>query len=218
MKKMNRRQFFRTSVGALCLSQFPSNFLLAQSDSGSASITDFIHNEIASGSFPGAGLLMYQHGKPMIEYYEGTYCSSAVRDIRLTNDVIHMLCSFSKGVSATDVAIACQKKLISYDVPLSTYIPGYRGAWKDETTIRHLLTHTAGIPNCALKSVYTEDLWTQTVQACCDYKVEWRPGSRSEYHPKAGMFLAAEAVRSRIEGRPSWEEICREWLLDPIGT
>jgi CubicO group peptidase (beta-lactamase class C family) len=48
--------------------------------------------------------------------------------------------------------------------------------------------------------------------------VEWRPGSRSEYHAKTGLFLAAEALRSRLPGRPSWEEICREWLLDPIGA
>jgi CubicO group peptidase (beta-lactamase class C family) len=32
------------------------------------------------------------------------------------------------------------------------------------------------------------------------------------------MFLAAEAVRSQVPGRPSWEMICREWLLDPIGA
>jgi CubicO group peptidase (beta-lactamase class C family) len=32
------------------------------------------------------------------------------------------------------------------------------------------------------------------------------------------MFLAAEAVRSHLPGRPAWETICRNWLLDPIGA
>jgi CubicO group peptidase (beta-lactamase class C family) len=32
------------------------------------------------------------------------------------------------------------------------------------------------------------------------------------------MFLAAEAVRSQLPGRPTWESVCREWLLDPIGA
>ena len=181
-------------------------------------VIDFIHNEIAAGSFPGACLLVHQHGRKVAEHYEGVYCSGTVRDNALSKDVLHMLYSFSKAVSATVVAIARQKKLIDYDAPLHTYIPDYRGKWKDETTLRHLLNHTAGIPNCDLKSVYTEDRWAAALQTCCEAKAEWKPGSRSEYHAKAAMFLAAEAVRSQSPGRPTWEMICREWLLDPIGA
>ena len=182
------------------------------------SVVDFIHDEIVAGSFPGAGLLVYQKGKLALEYFEGTYCDSATRNKVINRDVVHMLHSFSKGVSATVVTIAQQKKIIDFDAPLGTYIPSYKGHWKDETTIRHLLTHSAGIPNCELKAVDTEDDWLAAVEACCAAKVEWQPGSRSEYHARSGVFLAAEAVRSRIEGRPSWEQICREWLLDPIGA
>lgn len=37
-----------------------------------------------------------------------------------------------------------QKKL-SLDVPVYTYLPGFRGVSKDSITLRHLLTHTAGL-------------------------------------------------------------------------
>ena len=183
-----------------------------------SAVIDFIHNEIAAGSFPGACLLVHQHGRKVAEHFEGVYCSSTVRANPLDRDVTHMLYSFSKAVSATVLAIARQKKVIDYDAPLHTCIPGYRGKWKDETSIRHLLNHTAGIPNCDLKSVYTEDRWAAALQTCCEAKAEWKPGSRSEYHAKCAMFLAAEAVRSQLPGRPSWETICRDWLLDPIGA
>jgi CubicO group peptidase (beta-lactamase class C family) len=183
-----------------------------------APVIDFIREEIAAGSFLGACLLVHQQGQKVAEHFEGVYCSDTVRDNALGKDVSHMLYSFSKGVSATIVAIARQKGLIDYDAPLHAYIPGYRGGWKSETTIRHLLNHTAGIPNCNLNSVYTEDLWAAALQTCCEAAVEWKPGSRSEYHAKSAMFLAAEAVRSQVPGRPSWERICRDWLLDPIGA
>lgn len=217
--QISRRQFLWTTAGALVFTQFPCSWLRAQTKAtGSAAVTDFIHSEIAAGSFPGAGLLVFQNGKLALEYFDGTYCSSTVRDNPMNRNVTHMLYSFSKGVSATVVAIAHQKKLIDFDVPLSTYIPGYKGEWKDETTIRHLLTHSAGIPNIPLKAVYTEEQWSAAVEACCAAKVEWKPGSKTEYHARSGLFLAAEAVRSRIAGRPTWESICREWLLDPIGA
>lgn len=216
--QISRRQFLGVATGAFVFSQFPGSWLQAQTAAAPASVVDFIHNEIVTGSFPGAGLLVFQRGKLVLEHFEGTYCSSTVRDNPMKRDVTHMLYSFSKGVSATLVAIARQKKLIDFDAPLSTYIPGYKGEWKDETTIRHLLTHTAGIPNVPLGAVYTEEAWQQAVETCCAAKVEWKPGSRSEYHARSAMFLAAEAVRSRIAGRPSWESIAREWLLDPIGA
>ena len=181
-------------------------------------VIDLIHDEIVAGTFPGACLLVHQRGRKVAEHYEGTYCSSTLRDNPLGPDVRHMLYSFSKGVSATMVAIARQRKLIDYDVPLCTYIPRYRGGWKDETTIRHLLNHTAGIPGCDLKPVYTEEEWDAALQTCCEALVEWKPGSRSDYHAKSAAFLAAEAVRSRVPGRPAWETLCREWLLDPIGA
>jgi len=128
-----------------------------------------------------------------------------------------MLCSFSKGVSATAIVLAHQRKLIDYDLPVRAYIPEYRGGWKDITTIRHLLTHSAGIPKCPIAAVYTPEEWQKGIESCCAAAVEWEPGSRTEYHGTSGMFLAAEAAR-RVLGMASWEEVCRELVFDPIGA
>jgi CubicO group peptidase (beta-lactamase class C family) len=91
-----------------------------------AFVVDFIHHEIEAGTFPGACLLVYHRGQCVVHYFEGHYCSETARKSALHRDVSHMLYSFSKGVSATVVAIARQKNLIDYDAPLHRYIPGYR--------------------------------------------------------------------------------------------
>jgi CubicO group peptidase (beta-lactamase class C family) len=177
----------------------------------------FIEAELAAGTFPGAGLLVERKGERLLERYWGTYCSSTQRDVPLDASVNHMLYSFSKGISATAIVVAHQRKLIDYDAPISTYIPEYRGGWKDLITIRKLLTHAAGIPSCPLESVYTSELWEKGVDLCCATPVEWEPGSKTVYHGASAMFLAAAATR-RVMGNATWEEICRELVFDPIGA
>ncbi|MFA6566767.1 MAG: serine hydrolase domain-containing protein [Victivallales bacterium] len=180
-------------------------------------LVDFIGMELANGSFPGAGLMVDRNGDRLFEHYWGTYCSHGQRANPLDARVSHMLYSFSKGISATVIMIAHQKKLVDYDAPVHAYIPEYRGGWKDVTTIRHLLTHSAGIPRCPLSAVYTHDEWGKGVAACCAAPVEWEPGSKTEYHAASGLFLAAEAVRRTMK-MASWEEICREFLFTPLNA
>jgi len=180
-------------------------------------VIKFIETEIADGTFPGAGMVVTQHGKKVFENFWGTYCSPHRRSDMLNERVVHMLYSFSKAISATVIVLARQKGLIDYDVAISTYIPEYSGGWKNNTTIRHLLTHAAGIPNCPSFAAYSDDEWLRCLQSCCDEEVQWEPGSRTTYHWASGLFLAAEAVRRVMHGT-SWETICREWLFEPIGA
>lgn len=178
-------------------------------------VVAYIESELAKGTFPGASLIVDHHGMVVFQQNWGTYCSPTRRDTPVDNNVSHMLYSVSKGISATVIVIAHQQGLIDYDAPLYTYIPEYRGKWKDTCTIRHLLTHSAGIPNCALKAVDTPDAWENAVAVCCTYAVEWEPGSRTAYHATTGMLLVSEAVR-RASGLPTWEAVCRKLLFDPL--
>lgn len=180
-------------------------------------LVEFIKAELATDSFPGAGIIVSQQGAQIFERYWGTYCSQTQRAVPLDARVSHMLYSYSKGVSATVIVLAHQKKLINYDVPLHTYIPEYRGEWKDVTTIRHLLTHSDGIPRCPLEGAYTDEEWRKYVASCCTAPVDWEPGSKTEYHSLSGLFLAAEAVRRTMNMAP-WEEICREFLFEPLNA
>lgn len=180
-------------------------------------LAGFIERELAAGSFPGAGVMVARHGERLFERYWGTYCSYTQRANPLDASVSHMLYSFSKGVSATVIVLAHQKKLIDYDAPVHAYIPEYRGARKDVTTLRHLLTHSAGIPQCPLAGVYTQEDWRKGVASCCAAPVAWEPGSKTEYHGTSGLFLAAEAVRRTLNMAP-WEDICREFLFAPLNA
>ena len=95
----------------------------------------FIERELAAGTFPGASLLVARNGDQLFERHWGTYCSTTQRDNPLDAGVHHMLYSFSKGVSATAIVLAHQRRLIDYDAPVRAYVPEYCGGFKDGTTI-----------------------------------------------------------------------------------
>jgi len=181
------------------------------------SATDWIQEKIAERLFPGAAILAARSGKPFLEGYWGSFCDVEERDNPVGPDVVHMLYSFSKGVTSTLVVSAEADGLFDYDDSVHEYIPEFRKKGKDVVTVRHLLTHSAGLPSVPASHALGEEAWQRNLQALCEAELEWPPGSRTAYHGWQGMFLAAEVVR-RVTGMQSWETICQERLFKPLGT
>lgn len=178
---------------------------------------DFVSQEQAAGSFPGAALAATRHGRLFLERYWGTYSSSERRDNPYDGGVVNMVYSFSKAISATVVVMAHQKGFLDYDVPVSSYLPEFKGGGKEAITVRHLLTHAAGLPTVPLGPVADEEQWDRAIATLCAAEVEWEPGSRTAYHALSGLLLAAEVVRRKVDRKP-WEQLCREWLFEPLGA
>jgi CubicO group peptidase (beta-lactamase class C family) len=175
----------------------------------------FMLSQIAAGTAPGAALIASRAGKVLVQAYRGTYCSLHNRMEALTPEVLHPVYSYSKLVSATVAVIAHQEGRVDYDAPVSKFIPEFTGGGKDGITLRHLMTHSAGIPNVPLGPVRTQAEWDRALKAVCAASTEWEPGSRTAYHALSGMFTAAAVVRSQYGGR-TWEDICQEKLFRPL--
>jgi CubicO group peptidase (beta-lactamase class C family) len=177
----------------------------------------FVEAEVKAGSMPGAALVATRGGRKFVEHYCGTYRGFDGADKPFGPGVSSALFSFSKGISATVAVMAHQDGLIDYDVPVSTYIPEFKGGGKDVITLRHLLTHSAGIPSVNSGPASTDEEWAAFLKTVCAAEIEWPVGSKCAYHAVSGMFVVAEAVR-RVSGMKSWNDICRERLFEPIGA
>ncbi len=182
-----------------------------------AKAVDFIDAEIRAGSIPGAAIVATRHGRKFVEHYAGTYYTLDGGQKAYNPAVSSPLFSFSKGISATVAVMAHQDGLIDYDVPVTAYIPEFKTGGKENVTLRHLLTHSAGIPSIAGAPVLTEEDWRAFVKTVCDAPIEWPAGSRTAYHGVSGMFVVAECVR-RVSGMKPWQDICRERLFAPVGA
>ena len=133
------------------------------SPEGLAKVSDYIRSEVAAGTFPGAILLLQQHGKPV--YYENFGVRDVATEISMSADTIFRLYSMSKPVTTVMAMMLVEEGKLSLDDPVAKYIPAFAKMkvgveTKAEdgkvalaleplsrpVTIKDLMRHTAGLP------------------------------------------------------------------------
>jgi CubicO group peptidase (beta-lactamase class C family) len=109
-----------------------------------ASVVDYLRTEVDSGAFPGAVIAVGRHGRLALLAPVGHY---GVDDPRLVDaGTIYDLASLTKVVGLTTACmLLVDEGKLALDAPVVRYVPEFRGPMKDRVTIRHLLTHSAGL-------------------------------------------------------------------------
>jgi len=118
-------------------------------DAAAAAINDSVRKvldrAVADSAFPGAVAVVGTHGRVIAEYGAGhlDWAPSPRPDDRTLWD----LASLSKVVGLTSgmMQLVGQGK-IDLNAPVQRYLPDWTGPHKSLVTIRHLLTHTSGLP------------------------------------------------------------------------
>src|SRR5438445_10661698 len=166
-----------------------------------------VEDQVEQGHVPGVTLAASRHGRVFLRYAAGTTPEGEV----CPHDLIFPTMSFGKAITASAIARVQATGGFEWDEPVSRYLPDYPQKGKESTTIRHLLTHAAGIPSAGVGvSVPRPDDWTELIAALCSAQAEWQPGSRTSYHGLSAITVGAEIAR-RASGR-SWEELYHDVL------
>ncbi len=124
--------------------------------------------------------------------------------------------SASKAVTAMVIHLLDQQRVLHLDDHVCDYIPEFATHNKQWITIRHLLTHRAGIPNVPPEAMRLEQLQDLPgiVRIMCEAKPIAHPGRQVMYHALTGGFVLAEVVR-RATGK-AIGEILRAELKTPL--
>ena len=125
--------------------------------------------------------------------------------------------SASKAVTAMIVHLLDQRNLIRLDDRVCEYIPEFAVSTKQWITIRHVLTHRAGLPNLPREALDLERLHDPEaiVWLLSDLKPTWRPGRQLAYHAISGGFILGELVR-RVTGK-TVRTLLDEEIRRPLG-
>ncbi len=127
--------------------------------------------------------------------------------------------SASKPMAAMVIHLLDQQHLVHLDDPVCEYIPEFAEHGKEWITIRHVLTHRAGIPDipeAALDLSYLEDIDNrEAIRLLCEARPTSRAGARLAYHALTGGFLIGEIVR-RVTGK-NIRTVVDEELCKPLG-
>jgi CubicO group peptidase (beta-lactamase class C family) len=125
--------------------------------------------------------------------------------------------SAAKAISTTVVHMLVERGSFALDDRVCDYLPDYTGHGKERTTIRHVLTHSAGVPFATgprpdLRRMNDSDYARQKLG---ELKPIHRPGLLHIYHGLTWGPLVREIV-SAATGRNIREILATE-ILDPLG-
>lgn len=102
------------------------------------------------GRWPAVGLAVAVVGPGSVEAFCGQGCADVKGTIPVTQDTVFRIASISKTFTAVAVMQLWEQGKVDLDAPANEYLRGFRLIPADPTwrpaTVRHLLTHTAGIP------------------------------------------------------------------------
>lgn len=137
--------------------------------------------------------------------------------VPLSPDAPLCLFSASKSVSSLLIHKLAEDGKLRLDDLVIDYVPEFAAHGKNRVTIRHLLSHRAGVP--AIPDVEpTPELlrdWDRAVQLLCEAKPFDPHFERQAYHALTAGYIVGEIVR-RVGGI-DLQVALRQWIAEPLG-
>lgn len=184
---MNRRSFLAAGLWSLSASPLLAAFRSQQWDKA----IDVLEQATNSKQVNAAVLHVIHKGTAVTQHF-----GSAA-----TGDAMFLLGSISKPICMTALMALYDEGKFALDDLAQKYLPGFRGDGRESATIRHLLTHTSGLPD---QLPNNNDLRRE--QAPLDRFVEetlktplsFAPGTKYQYS-SMGIMLAAR-IAEQLSG------------------
>ncbi|CAE6844436.1 serine hydrolase domain-containing protein [Paraburkholderia domus] len=177
-------------------------------DSRFARVYDKLADSIERGEEIGASLCVNIDGENVIDLCGGW--RDREHSARWTEDTIVAVFSATKTVTSLAVLMLVDRGQLDLYAPVAKYWPEFAQNGKDKLEVRHLLSHTAGLPawNPPFSMTEAMDVETSTARLAAQAPW-WEPGTRGSYHASSFGHLNAELVR-RVSGMTLSQFIAKE--------
>jgi CubicO group peptidase (beta-lactamase class C family) len=162
----------------------------------------------------GGALTVRVRGETVVDLTTG-YADRA-RTRPWTPETLAISFSTTKGVASTVIHRLADRGELSYDEPVAAYWPEFAAGGKDDVTVRHLLTHRAGLSSVRAVADRAEDLLDHiALEQKLAARAVHAPTQRSAYHAVTYGWLLAGLAR-RVTGR-GLAELARTEVTEPLG-
>jgi CubicO group peptidase (beta-lactamase class C family) len=183
-----------------------------------AAVQALLDELVESGAERGLQAAAYLDGRMVVDAWAGVADPATGRAV--DGDTLFTVFSCSKGITATVIHLLAERGKLQYDDPIAKHWPEFAAHGKERITIRHALTHTAGLPKTPEgdpnkpPGAQMAD-WGAMCRAIADLTPLWEPGTQTGYHALTFGWLLGEVAR-RADGRPI-ERIVAEDICAPLG-
>jgi CubicO group peptidase (beta-lactamase class C family) len=163
----------------------------------------------------GASAAVVMNGKLVVDIWGGH--QDAARTTPWERDTIINVFSTTKTMSCLALLVLASRGQVDVDQPVERYWPEFGANGKGNVLVRHLLSHTAGLPGWE-KRIEPTDLydWNKVTGLLAEQATWWEPGWKSGYHGVTQGNLVGEVVR-RVDGR-SVGRFFAEEIAKPMGA
>ncbi|MGB8402941.1 MAG: lipase LipE [Mycobacterium sp.] len=177
----------------------------------------------AAGMHPAIQVCVRRDGRVILDRAIGHAWGNGPADapdaeqIPVRTDTPFCVYSAAKAISTTVVHMLVERGELDLDARVCDYLPTYTSHGKDRTTVRHVVTHSAGVPLATgprpdLKRMDDSDYAREMLG---NLKPIYRPGLMHMYHGLTWGPLVREIV-SAATGRNIRDILAAE-ILDPLG-
>ena len=177
-------------------------------------VDDYIRGQLKARRLPGVSLAVVKDGR--IVRAEGYGLASLELQAPATQNTVYEIGSISKQFAANAVLLLVEDGKIQLGDLVSKYIPGTPQAWS-AITIRHVLSHTAGLADFDTGNIgfsyrreYTPE---EFVQLLARQPLEFQPGERWKY---TNAFPLLGIIVERASGM-AYTEFVRSRIFKPLG-
>jgi CubicO group peptidase (beta-lactamase class C family) len=178
-------------------------------------VQEAIGRLVESGTERGLQVVVYRDGELVVDAVAGVADPTTGRPV--TSDTPFYAYTVGKGATATVAHMLVERGLFGYDTKIVELWPEFGAHGKEAATVRHVLTHTVGVPGVPADTT-PEDLcdWQKMSAAIADAEPWWEPGTRMAYHAYPFGYIIGEIVR-RATGKPI-SRVLREDVAEPLGV
>jgi len=163
----------------------------------------------------GAAVCVYHRGEKVVDIWGGTRNTQGEP---WEADTLAVCFSTTKGVASTLLHVLADRGLVDYDEPVARYWPEFAQNGKDGVTVRHLMSHEAGLYAIVDLVDHAREMldWDAMIERLAAATPRHGPGEAHGYHALTYGWLVGEIAR-RVSGGKPFPELLATELAAPLG-
>ncbi len=172
-----------------------------------------IRAHIEEGRYTGAQIALARNGQLALSRCYGD-ARTAGQQAPATADTLFLLFSQTKVLTSSAVWALVEEGRLSFMDKISDHLPEFARRGKADITLHQVMTHQGGFPSGDV----TPATWTDHARMraeVCDFSLDWTPGTRLQYHPRAAHLTQAMVIEA-VTGQ-DYRAVIRDNVLAPLG-
>jgi len=179
----------------------------------STRIDEFVLSEMTRQQIPGVAVGVVVKGE--VVKARGYGMANLEHRVPVASDTLFESASVGKQFTATAVMLQVEDGKLALTDPLTRFFPNAPDSWRS-ITVRHLLTHTSGIPDYSEERIdyrkdYSED---DLVKIAESMPLEFKPGARWSYSNTGYVLLGI--IIHKVSGS-FYGDVLADRVFKPLG-